>query len=75
VSDERDTDFVINWSHYPKLAGIFQHRPTVNIYWEELRELIRDARGDAVRFIQDARSEELRKAYERGVEVGKKIAT
>lgn len=26
----------VDWSKLPKLAAIFQHRPTVNRYWHEL---------------------------------------
>ena len=28
----------VDWSRYPKLADIFQRRPSVNIYWHELVE-------------------------------------
>jgi hypothetical protein len=41
-------DYAIDWSKYPKLATIFEHRPTENIYWNELRELIADQIGDAL---------------------------
>lgn len=26
----------VDWSRLPKLAAIFEHRPSVNIYWHEL---------------------------------------
>lgn len=32
----------IDWSKYPKLAEMFEHRPLVNVYWHELRQLARD---------------------------------
>jgi hypothetical protein len=61
-----ETDFEIDWAKYPKLAKVFEHRPTINVYWDDLRQLLRDARADAIRFIEDVKAEELRKAYERG---------
>lgn len=38
-------DFEPDWSKYPKLASIFEHRPRVNAYWEELRQLLTEARA------------------------------
>jgi hypothetical protein len=32
----------VRWSKYPKLAAIFENRPAVNVYWQELVRLIRD---------------------------------
>jgi len=32
----------IDWSKYPKLRTWFEHRPTVNIWWEELCRLARE---------------------------------
>jgi len=29
----------IDWTHYPKLRKIFEHRPVVNVYWQELMHL------------------------------------
>ena len=52
-------EFKPDWTKYPKLASIFEHRPSKNVYWEELRELLVEARADAVRFVHDARVEEL----------------
>lgn len=26
----------VDWSQLPNLATIFEHRPTVNVYWHEL---------------------------------------
>jgi hypothetical protein len=26
----------VDWSRLPKLAAIFEHRPSVNVYWHEL---------------------------------------
>jgi hypothetical protein len=26
----------VDWERVPKLAAIFQHRPSVNVYWHEL---------------------------------------
>jgi hypothetical protein len=26
----------VDWDRLPKLAEIFQHRPSVNVYWHEL---------------------------------------
>lgn len=42
-------DFKIDWKTYPKLAGVFEHRPGVNVYWAELRALLREAREEAYR--------------------------
>lgn len=67
MSEDRETDFKPDWSKYPKLAGVFEHRPTVNVYWDELRSMLREARADAVRFINDAKAEELRKAREQAL--------
>lgn len=64
---ERETDFKIDFAKYPKLASVFERRPRVNLYWEELRQLLREARAEAIRFIEDAKSEELKKAFDRGV--------
>lgn len=54
--------FEPDWSKYPKLAAIFKDRPQENVYWDELRELLSDARADAVRFIEDVKAEELNRA-------------
>ena len=64
-------DYIFDWVKYPELAKIFEHRPKINKLWVELTQLLRDARADAVRFIEDAKAEELRKAFERGVVEGK----
>lgn len=29
----------IDWSRYPKLRTWFEHRPTINVWWEELCRL------------------------------------
>jgi hypothetical protein len=29
-----------DWKRWPKLAGIFEHRPRVNVYWTELADFI-----------------------------------
>lgn len=47
-SDRPRRDYAIDWSKYPKLANIFEHRPTENIYWDELRDLIAEQVGDAL---------------------------
>jgi hypothetical protein len=36
-------DIEIDWNKYPKLAAAFVHRPAINVYWIELRKLLRDA--------------------------------
>lgn len=59
-------DYESQWSKYPKLAAIFEERPRENVYWTELRSLLRDARADAVRFIEDVKAEELAKARRGG---------
>jgi hypothetical protein len=64
VDDRASADFEPDWSRYPKLADAFVHRPRVNVYWEELRQLLADARADAVQFVHDVRAEELTKARE-----------
>lgn len=48
-----------DWSKYPKLARVFEHRPPVNVYWDDLRALLVDARADAVQYVHDVRAEEL----------------
>jgi hypothetical protein len=32
----------IDWNKYPKLADIFEHRSSVNVYWHELVTLLRE---------------------------------
>lgn len=59
---DASTAFEVDWSKYPKLAGAFVHRPRENIYWEELRALLVEARADAVRFVEDVKVEELARA-------------
>jgi hypothetical protein len=39
------TDKAIDWDRYPKLAGIFQERPRVNVYWQELERFVEDHGG------------------------------
>jgi hypothetical protein len=39
----------VNWNKYPKLAAIFEHRPTVNVYWHELVTLMRDELQETLR--------------------------
>jgi hypothetical protein len=58
----RATDFAIDWSKYPKLARVFEHRPEINVYWHDLRGLLREARADAVRFIKDMSADQLGQA-------------
>jgi hypothetical protein len=70
MNDDRETDFKPDWDKCPKLAAAFVNRPAINIYWEELRALLRDARADAVRHIEDAKYEELMKAFDRGRAAG-----
>lgn len=70
MADERETDFVPDWTKYPKLAAVFENRPPVNVYWEELRQLLREARADAARLVKDANAEELNKAFDRGRAAG-----
>jgi hypothetical protein len=53
-------EFEPDWKRYPKLASIFE--PRVNVYWEELRSLLVEARADAVRYVSDVKMEELAKA-------------
>ena len=65
MSDERETDYVVDWQNYPRLGQAIRGYET-----SELRQLLRDARADAVRFIKDASAEELRKAFDRGFERG-----
>lgn len=48
-----------DWGKYPKLAAAFVHRPRENVYWGELRELLVEARADAVQYVHDVRAEEL----------------
>lgn len=48
-----------DWKKYPKLAGVFEHRPPENVYWDDLRALLVDARADAVQYVHDVRAEEL----------------
>jgi len=69
-ADDRETDFEPDWSAYPKLASLFEHRPKVNVYWAELRALLREARADGVKFIKDASSEQLAAARVAGVAAG-----
>lgn len=33
----------IEWAKYPNLSAIFQHRPSTNVYWHELVELMADS--------------------------------
>lgn len=70
MSDNRETDFAPDWKRYPSLGLLFRHRPEENVYWRDLRQLLRDARADAVRFVADVKSEELKKAFDRGVQRG-----
>jgi len=60
-------EFKPNWAKYPKLAKVFEHRPEENVYWDDLRELLSDARADAIRFVEDVKVEELRKARAKAV--------
>lgn len=30
----------VDWKRYPKLAAIFEHRPSCNVYWHELIDLM-----------------------------------
>lgn len=39
-------EFEIDWKKYPKLAVIFEHRPRVNAYWQELLALLRSVAVD-----------------------------
>ena len=36
----------LDWEKYPKLAAIFQHRPSVNVYWHELVKLMAEVKGN-----------------------------
>ena len=40
----------IDWSKYPRLRTWFEHRPTINVWWEEMIELAGElvAKGYAV---------------------------
>jgi hypothetical protein len=38
-------DAAIDWSKYPKLRAIFEHRPRINVYWLELVKLAADIAG------------------------------
>lgn len=51
--------FEPDWGKYPKLAAAFVHRPRENVYWDELRALLSDARADAAQYVHDVRVEEL----------------
>lgn len=62
MNGERETDYEIDWAKYPKVAATFEHRPNINVYSIELLQLLRDARADAVQFIEDVKSNELKKA-------------
>jgi hypothetical protein len=55
-----------DWGEYPKLADAFVHRPRENIYWKELRDLLVEARADAVQYVHDVRVEELAAARAEG---------
>ena len=55
-------DYEPDWSKYPKLSAVFEHRPTVNVYWDDLRALLTDARADAVQYVHDVRADELARA-------------
>jgi hypothetical protein len=59
VPPEYSVEFKPDWSKYPKLAGAFEHRPEMNVYWEELRALLTEARADAVQYVHDVRAGEL----------------
>ncbi len=48
MSDEAKRDFLgqaFDWSRWPKLAGIFQNRPRVNVYWQELADFVTSRPG------------------------------
>lgn len=63
---DKDTDFNIDWGKYPNLKRVFTNLGAAsNVFYKEFTALLRDARADAVRFIEDAKADELRKAYER----------
>jgi hypothetical protein len=36
----------VNWRAYPKLAGIFEHRPATNSHWLEFMALIDEEIAD-----------------------------
>jgi predicted HAD superfamily Cof-like phosphohydrolase len=59
-------DFKPTWSKYPKLAAMFENRPEINMYWDELRQLLKEARADAVQTIKDLNGEELNAARRAG---------
>lgn len=58
--------FTPDWSKYPKLADMFQHRPTENVYWVEFRTFVANAIESAVRYVQDVRAHELATAMHDG---------
>jgi hypothetical protein len=52
-------DFEPDWKKYMELASIVFARPRHNAYWNELRELLVEARADAVQYVHDVKAEEL----------------
>jgi hypothetical protein len=44
---------VRDWSKYPKLASIFQHRPQENVYWTELSALASELCRESAQKLED----------------------
>lgn len=38
---------MFDWSKYPKLAPMFEHRPEVNVYWQELLQLVAELSSES----------------------------
>ena len=62
VFDDFETGFSVDWSRYPNLAALLDAERRHGLLDPELRALLADARADAVRFIRDARADELAQA-------------
>ena len=55
-----ETDFAVDPVKYPRVSSAH------SLLAEELKDLLRDARADAVQYVKDVKADELRRAYERG---------
>jgi hypothetical protein len=61
-----ETDFAVDPVKYPRVSSAH------SLLAEELKDLLRDARADAVQYVKDVKADELRRAYERGKAEGGK---
>jgi hypothetical protein len=67
LANSLSTDFEPDWSRHSTLFEAVTRSKASTLTQYDLRDLLREARADAVRFVQDVKEDELKAAYERGL--------